>query len=197
LFLGTTVACGGGGATTSDYRAVCQTQKDCVGEETFLQQFDSVDACATAVEDTVTSKSGTCKEATLAAVACRADNLQCLQGVPTTGDRCASEISTQEDECDGSSDPEIASTEDFREFCNLTKNCVGDMAFQQIYEDVEDCVGTFEGTIGFLGEECRKLYSDAVLCDIENFQCTDNEPQMSQECQSKYQEFAEQCSMMN
>ena len=197
LLLLAATACGSGGNPSSDYREICQTQRDCLGEETFQSQFDSVVACTNAIEATVTSKSGSCRQATRAVVACRADNLRCDQGVPSVGSRCESEISTREQQCGGSGNPDIASTEDFQEFCNLTKDCVGEMAFQEAYNDVDECVGTFENAIGFLGENCTELYSEAILCNIENFQCVDDEPQMSQQCESDYEEFNDQCGMMN
>ncbi len=196
LFLVTSsMACGGENGedpnSSSAFQEICQVQASCLDDQ-FDKQYGTVNGCAEALKANadLSNKSGECLRATRKTFECQADNVQCMNNEIAYDDACEAEAEAQATAC---SDYDFATAEDYREYCNFLRDCLGESTFGQAFDDIDACVTQYENDFAALSLECKKLGSDMVKCDNEHQECQNGQIVQAQECSEEYSAFESQC----
>jgi hypothetical protein len=123
------------------------------------------------------------------------ENFQCTEGDPTLASTCEPKLSARISACSDPGTFEDAEAEHFEDYCRLLEICQGEDNFEGEYGDLAGCVDEYEEIFSDFSGRCEDDASQAVFCDIENFQCTDGESVIPDECMEDYQEFNEECDL--
>ena len=193
LILVGTGACGSSDDTepAGPYASICQERADCLDDNPFA----TIEACSRALKSAadIANKSGECLQATQTTFECRANNAQCTNHEVTYDGQCESKFAAQQDACGESDDDPLVGTEDFEEICSRHKQCRTDLDFETTFGSYEQCVRANEQAYAELSLRCKGLLSDFFRCDLETFQCVDNQLESAERCDDLFEDFQSEC----
>jgi hypothetical protein len=188
--------CGSGsGDAPAEYRLLCAERQSCLGDSAFSEEYGSVDACARGIVDKVEEGGEACEAARRDEVVCRFKNFQCTDGEETLTSTCQAKRSNKISTCSDGGTYEEAKPEHFRDYCKLLEICQGESSFDGEYGDLAGCVDEYEQIYSNFSGDCELDASRALYCEIENFQCTNGQNELPDECSEEAQEFSEECDL--
>lgn len=195
LLLAPLAGCGAGDEKPPvEYRLLCKQRQDCMGSIPFQEEYGSINQCADEIDPSNDFVETECETAKNAEYGCRLKNHQCTGGQPELSEQCESAATTRIKSC-YDNEYTTAQPEDFTEYCTLLKYCLGDSTFENKHGGLQTCVNNLESAFSDLDSYCERDYSDAVFCEIENFQCSDGENASAQNCEDAYEDIDSDCSL--